>query len=149
MYHPFGDDRAAARAEIGWVAHDSQCYRDLTARQNVELAARLHGVAPGEGWSRVAQRVSATTLAERRFGTLSRGQRQRVALARALVHSPSLLLLDEPWTGLDAASARELEDVVVQERERGALVVVVSHDSSLADRLGARRVRLQNGRVRT
>ena len=78
---------------------------------------------------------------------LSRGQRQRVALARALLHQPSVLLLDEPWTGLDAASAARLEEIVGEERERGAVVVVVSHDAGLAGRIGARRVRRGRGRI--
>jgi heme exporter protein A len=129
------------------VAHDSHCYRELGARDNVELAARIHGLEPRTAWERVAARVDVAHLAERKVGTLSRGQRQRVALARALVHDPSVLLLDEPWTGLDQKSAALLEAVLLAERDRGALIVVVSHAEGLAERLKARRVRLQAGRI--
>lgn len=138
---------AAVRAQLGWVSHDSHCYRELTGRQNIALAAELHGVSLGRNWERVAERFALGRFVERSVSTLSRGQRQRVALARALIHEPSLLLLDEPWTGLDAASSERLEQVVAEERARGAVVVVVSHAAGLAERLGAREVRLQAGRI--
>jgi heme exporter protein A len=140
-------DLPLVRAQLGWVSHDSHCYRELTARQNVELAARLFGVPAELAWERVAKRFALERFADRSVGTLSRGQRQRVALARALVHRPSLLLLDEPWTGLDAASSERLEQVVSEERRAGAIVVVVSHAQGLAERLGARNVPLQAGRI--
>jgi heme exporter protein A len=147
LYHPVGSDPELVRPHLGWVAHDSLCYRELTARQNVELAARVYGVEVEGAWQRVAKRVGAEALADRRVATLSRGQRQRVALARALVHDPSLLLLDEPWSGLDRASAQHLQEALLEERSRGTLVIVVNHTDGLAEQLGARCVRLENGRV--
>jgi heme exporter protein A len=147
VYAPIGSDLDLVRPHIGWVAHDSLCYRELSARHNVELAARVYGVEVEGAWDRVAKRVGAESLADRRMGTLSRGQRQRVALARALVHDPALLLLDEPWSGLDRASAERLQDALIEERARGTLVIVVNHADGLAERLGARCVRLENGRV--
>jgi len=146
-YHPLGGDPERVRQHIGWVSHESLCYRELSARQNVELAARFQGVPVAGAWERVAARVGAESLAERAVGTLSRGQRQRVALARALVHDPAILLLDEPWSGLDRASSSNLEKVVMAERDRGALVIVVNHQEGLAERLGARVLRLENGRA--
>ncbi len=148
VYAPVGDDVEQVRPHIGWVAHDSHCYRELTARQNVELAGRLYGVDGREAWERVSKRVAIEQLEERAVGTLSRGQRQRVALGRALVHDPSVLLLDEPWAGLDAASAERLEQVLIEERDRGVMVIVVSHSSDLAARLAGVRVRLVGGRIK-
>ena len=146
-YEPVGDDPEEVRRHLGWVAHDSHCYRELGARENVLLAARLHGLGERSLWNDVAARVDIAHLAERPVGTLSRGQKQRVALARALVHSPSVLLLDEPWTGLDQKSAGLLEQVLRDERDRGSLIVVVSHGEGIAERLGARRVRIEGGRI--
>jgi len=146
-YVPLGDDRSLAREHIGWVAHESHCYRDLTGRQNVELAARLRGVDPHTAWDRVRARVGAESFGDRSVSTLSRGQRQRIALARALVHAPSLLLLDEPFSGLDGASSARLEEVLLDEKKRGGIVIVVNHTPGLADRLGARVVRIEAGRI--
>ncbi|MCC6217799.1 MAG: ABC transporter ATP-binding protein [Polyangiaceae bacterium] len=139
--------RARELGWLGWVGHESMLYRDLTARENVELAARIAGAPVGPAWEAASERVGAASLAERRVGALSRGQRQRVAVARALVLSPRVLLLDEPWTGLDEESGALLDAVVCAEAARGAAVVVVTHDAWRAGRLGARRLRLVRGRV--
>lgn len=146
-YEPVGSDREAARAHIGWVAHESHCYRELTGRQNVELAARLRGVEPKAAWETACARVGAASFGERRVSTLSRGQRQRIALARALVHEPAILLLDEPFSGLDPASSERLEQVLLDERKRGAIVLVVNHSPGLAQKLDARTVRIEGGRI--
>ncbi len=146
-YSPLGENVVAARAQIGWVAHDSRCYRELTGRQNVELAARLYGIPPASVWGPLCERLQLERFAERSVASLSRGQRQRVALARALVHDPAVLLLDEPWSGLDAASSERLEQTLLFERDRGTLIIVVSHSQRLAERLGGVRVRLEAGRI--
>lgn len=144
---PGGSDRLRVRQQLGWVAHDSRCYRELTARQNVELTAQLYGVTEAGAWDAVCERVGAQGLADRAVGMLSRGQRQRVALARALVHSPSVLLLDEPLSGLDAAAMKNTEEILISEAARGTIVIVVSHDAGLSDRLAGRRLQLLAGRV--
>lgn len=138
--------RAQVRAQLGWVSHTSHCYGELSGRQNVALAAELQGVSPAL-YRPLAERLGLGKFAERPVSTLSRGQTQRVALARALIHSPKLLLLDEPWTGLDQKSGELLERVVLEERERGALIAIVSHEAGLAERLGAREVKIVRGQV--
>jgi ABC-type multidrug transport system ATPase subunit len=142
-----GASREAIRATLGWVGHDSLCYPELTGRQNIELAARLHGSDPKEAFDRVAGRFELGAYAERAVRTYSRGQRQRLALARALVHRPRLLLLDEPTTGLDAASMARLCDVVREEASRGAVVVVVTHDAPFGSAVADSRIELERGRV--
>ncbi len=121
-YAPVGDIIEAVRCELGWLSHETRTYRELSGRENVELAARLRGIAHGEGFSRVAALLGLDQFADQPVGTLSRGQRQRVALARALVHEPSVLLLDEPLTGLDGESVDRVAQLLAAERDRGAIV---------------------------
>jgi len=145
-YEPLGDDRAEVRAAIGWLSHESLSYPDLTGRQNIELAAQLHGLDPAHAWSQAEDRFELGTFATRPLRTCSRGQRQRIALARALVHRPSLVLLDEPTTGLDRSGVARLLGVVEAEVARGAAVVVVSHEPDLFRERAAARVVLERGR---
>jgi heme exporter protein A len=139
-------EREDVRRQLGWVSHESLSYQELSGRKNIELVLELYGL-PLSRYHEVAEAVELGPFAERPVATLSRGQRQRVSLARALCHNPSLVLLDEPWTGLDAASAKLLERLTLEMTERGAIVIVVSHEAGLAARLGARELRLQAGRI--
>lgn len=147
VYGELGHDRVLARRHMGWVAHDSHCYRDLTGRENVLLAARLHGLHDTAATATAAERVQATAFFDQPVATLSRGQRQRVALARALVHSPSILLLDEPLSGLDSKSAAAFEHILFEEQDRGRIIVVVSHHAGWAEKLGANIVTIERGRL--
>ncbi len=117
------------RRRIGLLSHESQLYDDLTARQNLVFAARLHGL--GDPDDRALAALAAVDLSERAGDTvrkLSRGMVQRLAFARALLHEPALLLLDEPFTGLDAASSEAVAARLAAERSRGRALVVVTHD---------------------
>lgn len=146
-WEPDGTGVADRREAIGWVGHESSSYRELTVEENVAFVAAVHG-ADTRMARECLERVGASGYADRRVGTLSRGQKQRVALARGIVHSPDLLLLDEPFTGLDARGSEMLESVLLTERARGAIVIVVSHDLELAKRLSARSLWIERGRVR-
>jgi len=141
-----GRRRADVRRALGWLGHDSLCYPDLTGRENIELASRLHGRDARQDCDRALERFDLRGFAERAVRTYSRGQRQRVALARALVHEPRLLLLDEPTTGLDAGGAARLVDVVREEAARGAAVVVVTHDAAFEGAIASDVVTLERGR---
>lgn len=141
-----GRSRAGVRQALGWVGHDSLSYADLTGRENIELAARLHGLDPAASFEAARTRFELGAFAERPFRTYSRGQRQRISLARALVHRPRLLLLDEPTTGLDAKGVDVLRGVIREEAARGVVVIVVTHDEAFAS-AGDVRLRLDRGKI--
>lgn len=142
-----GTSRDEVRATLGWVGHDSLCYAELSGRENIELAARLHGIDPVAAFEAARRRFDLKAFAERPVRTYSRGQRQRAALARALVHAPGLLLLDEPTTGLDASGVAQLRAVIRAEAARGAVVLVVTHDLAFARDSGDVHLELERGRV--
>ena len=138
------------RGTVGVLAHSALLYPDLTGLQNLELASALHGLSQGVNdarMSRAKERYELGSFLDRPARTYSRGQLQRLALARALLHKPQLVLLDEPSTGLDAASTKRLVLVVDEERRRGAIVIVVTHDQAFADAIATTRVRLSRGRT--
>ncbi|HET9620012.1 MAG TPA: ABC transporter ATP-binding protein [Kofleriaceae bacterium] len=118
------------RREIGMLAHASLCYADLTARENLTLTARMYDVdASAPAIDAMLDRVGLDKKArDRAARTYSRGMWQRLALARALLTRPSLLLLDEPFTGLDRDGALALGEQLGALRDAGAIVVVVTHD---------------------
>jgi heme exporter protein A len=146
--HDALEEEGALRARIGVLGHAAMVYPDLTGQESLELAASLHGVSePRARVAELRERFEIGAFAERPTRTYSRGQLQRIALARALVHRPRLLLLDEPSTGLDAASVERLIDAVAAERARGALVVLVTHDVPLSRAVADRRVVLSRGRL--
>lgn len=123
---------------LGYLGHQTFIYPRLSARRNLAFWARLHGVAGADAAVDAAlERVGLTAFAEEPAGRFSRGMAQRLALARVFVTGPRLLFLDEPGTGLDAASAAMLRREVLAARDRGAAVVLVSHavraDLELAD----------------
>ena len=135
------------RRQIGVLAHAPMIYPDLTARENLALYAQLHDIDPTDVIPSLVERFEIGRWGERIARTYSRGQLQRLSLARALLHAPRLLLLDEPSTGLDHRSVERLERTVAEEKARGAIVVLITHDGGLADRLADQRVRLRRGRV--
>ena len=131
-YHARGSTVTGAevRREIGMLAHASLCYADLSARENLAFIAGLYDVdGSPAAIDAVLDRVGLDRKArDRAARTYSRGMVQRVALARALLTRPSLLLLDEPFTGLDRDGALALGEQLGALRDGGAIVVVVTHD---------------------
>jgi heme exporter protein A len=113
------------RGRVGYLAHEPLLYRDLTPRENLRFHARLHAVDE----SRIDTALAVVGMSERaddELTELSRGMVQRVAVARAVLHEPPLLLLDEPWAGLDPAVVELLDPVIG--RASGKTRVVVTHD---------------------
>jgi heme ABC exporter ATP-binding subunit CcmA len=120
---------AAARAQVGLISHQSMLYRALTARENVEFAARLYGMRdPRAAAMRALGRMRVAERADTPVRALSRGLQQRVSIARAIVHEPRVVLLDEPYTGLDAAGGAALTDMLQLLRDQGASLLLVTHN---------------------
>jgi heme exporter protein A len=145
--HALPDGARRARAEIGYLGHDPLVYLDLTARQNLELYADLYGLPDARG--RVDDALDRVGLLARSFDlvrTFSRGMAQRLGLARVLLHEPRLLLLDEPYAGLDAAGAHLL-DALLSDASRDRGVVIVTHEVERGVALAGRLLVLRAGRA--
>jgi heme exporter protein A len=122
-------DDAPARGQMGLISHQSMLYRALTARENVEFAARLYGMRDVRGSAtRALERIRILDRADTPVRSLSRGLQQRVSIARAIVHDPAVVLLDEPYTGLDAAGGAALTDMLQLLRSSGASLILVTHN---------------------
>ncbi len=144
---PWGGEGARARAQIGTLSHQSHLYEELSARENLALYGRLYGVADPQ--ARADALISEFGLSARRVDpvrTLSRGMTQRVSLMRALIHHPTLLLLDEPETGLDATS-REMLAQHITEQGAGVTVVLATHNVDMGVGLTTRDIVLRGGEI--
>jgi heme exporter protein A len=142
------DCGAAVRARVGLLGHEPQLYPELTAAENLRFFARLYGLPDVD--ARIRQALGQAALADRAddpVSGFSRGLRQRLALERALLHAPRLLLLDEPFTGLDQASAAALLARLRVLAAGGGMIVIATHDLDLAEGLLTRSVILKDGRV--
>ncbi len=141
--HPASSSGAALRGRIGLLGHDLYVYPELTAAENLTFFGRLYEVR--DLASRVAAALDRAGLARRDdpVGRYSRGMRQRLALERALLHEPRLVLLDEPFTGLDDAATGALRLRLGELRDAGCIVVLTTHDLETIDGLVDRAVLLQ------
>mgnify|MGYP006296643293 CR=1 FL=1 len=124
------------RDRVGWIAHDSLVYEELTGRENLDFYAGMHGSDAGEtSVDEWLDRVGLAEAADRRVSAYSRGMQQRLSIARALLHDPDLLLLDEPLTGLDRKGRRTVIELIDEWRRRQKLIVLASHDLQTLDEL--------------
>ncbi|MBV9878927.1 MAG: heme ABC exporter ATP-binding protein CcmA [Gemmatirosa sp.] len=122
-------DAPAVRARVGLISHHSLLYAALTARENVAFAARLYDVPDPDAAALAAlERMRVADRADTPVRRLSRGLQQRVSIARAMVHAPDVVLLDEPFTGLDEVGARALTDAIGDLKAHGAALVLVTHN---------------------
>lgn len=140
---------AAAKSAIGFVSHATFLYGELTVRENLEFAGKLFGLAdPGQRIAAVLDLFRLQSRTATPVRELSRGYQQRVSLARAFLHDPQFLLLDEPFTGLDAASTEALLTVMRRLQEQGKALIFSTHDFHQGEAIARRLVALEAGRVR-
>ena len=148
----FGDRGAGAlggelRRRIGLLAHELYLYPELSARQNLTFFAEMYGVDPRGVVDQALERAGLSARAEDAISEFSRGMRQRLALERALLHGPRLVLLDEPFTGLDDSAVSLVAGRLRQLAAGGAIVVLATHDLDLADGLVSRVALVRDGRL--
>jgi ABC-type multidrug transport system ATPase subunit len=133
---------------VGLVSHASLLYEDLTGLENVALFARLYDVpSPDQRARALLEELGLWEAAGRRVAGYSRGMRQRLSIARALLQEPALVLLDEPFTGLDQDGIRIVLGVLRGLRARGALVLLITHLLTLPEDLVDRAVLIRGGQV--
>ena len=128
------------RKEVGLVTHQTMLYDRLTAVENLSFYSKLFSLEDSERRIRDAlEDLKIKEVADQPVGSLSRGFQQRIALARALLHDPKILLLDEPYIGLDLYASRLLRDLISQLKDGERTVVLVTHNFGqgleLADRI--------------
>ena len=141
-------DPIAAKRKIAWVSDEPMIYERLTPLEYLEFVSGLWSVDPATAEARALELVSWLGLghaANERCGGFSKGMKQKVALAGALVHDPDLVILDEPLTGLDAASARQVKDVLQRRVAQGKTIIMTTHILEVAERMAERIGVIANG----
>lgn len=139
----------ALRPRIGLISHKSMVYGDLTARENLAFFASLYGVTGPQAQGRIDELLCLVELDHRQHDcarTFSRGMQQRLSIARALVNDPQIVLLDEPYSGLDPHAAELLDALIARVRD-GRTFVMVSHDLDKGFDLCTHALIMARGRV--
>ena len=143
-------DPIEAKRRVAWVSDEPMVYDRLTPLEYLEFVAGLWSVPTEIAEARAHELLDWLKLsdnANKRCGGFSKGMLQKVALAGALIHEPDLIILDEPLTGLDAAAARQVKDVLIDKVRRGATIVMTTHILDVAERMAEKIGVIANGRV--
>jgi ABC-2 type transport system ATP-binding protein len=143
-------DPVAAKQVMAWISDEPMIYDKLTPQEYLEFVAGLWGAAPALAGPRAAELLSWLDLAphaNERCEGFSKGMRQKVALAGALIHDPSLIILDEPLTGLDAGSARQVKSVLRDRVHAGGTIIMTTHILEVAERMADRIGVLAHGKL--
>lgn len=148
----YGDHRASdwgppLRGAIGVLAHELHLYPELSARQNLTFFAQLYGLDAHRAVDEALERANLADRADDAVMNFSRGMRQRLALERALLHQPRLVLMDEPFTGLDDQAAGAVSERLRQLAAAGCIVFMATHDLDLADGLVTRVALIRGGKL--
>ncbi len=145
---PIPDHADKVRHHIGYVTHQSLLYNDLTAAENLSFFTRLYNLDDKE--ARIKEALKNVGLVARQrdpVRSFSRGMTQRLTLARATLHEPDILLLDEPYTGLDQDASMLLDGLLTRESERGRTIFMITHDLTRGLNLCDRIAILSRGKI--
>ncbi len=143
-------DPVAAKRVMAWISDEPMIYDKLTPREYLEFVAGLWDVAPALAEPRAHELLGwleLTPHANERCEGFSKGMRQKVALAGALIHEPRLIILDEPLTGLDAGSARQVKSVLRERVRAGGTIIMTTHILEVAERMADRIGVIAHGRL--
>jgi len=141
-------DREALCEVIGFVSHHTFLYPNLSAFENLKFYGTMYNVpALGEKIEKLLELVGLADFPNDQVQTFSRGMQQRLSLARAVIHDPVVLFLDEPYTGLDQLGAEDLKQILVEFRDKGKTIVMISHNLDRGLELCNRVAILRSGRV--
>ena len=141
------NDIASVRQQIGYMAHPSLLYDEMTGMENLRYFSGLYGIEDGARSREAIVNVKLDPDLERPVGQYSQGMRQRMSLARALLNDPKLLLLDEPFSNVDARSAKEMAGLLEELRSQGKTIFVVTHQPALLEQAADEFVVMEMGRV--
>jgi ABC-type multidrug transport system ATPase subunit len=143
----FGKSPREACRDLGYMAHPSLLYDEMSGMENMRYFAGLYGIAGDARCEEVIRAVGLDPTLTRAVGQYSQGMRQRMSLARAILHDPRLLLLDEPFSNVDASSAREMVGLLEGMRDAGKTIFVVTHQAALLEGVADEFVWMQAGQI--
>jgi ABC-type multidrug transport system ATPase subunit len=143
----FGKPPRAACRDLGYMAHPSLLYDEMSGMENLRYFAGLYGIAGEAACQAAIRAVGLDPELTRPVGQYSQGMRQRMSLARALLHDPKILLLDEPFSNVDAHSAAEMVALLKSMRDAGKTIFVVTHQVSLLDGVADEFIWMQAGKI--
>ena len=134
------------QGEMGICFEDTNLYEQMSALENLKFFARLFGIDGFDAYA-LLKRVGLDGREKDRVETYSKGMKQRLMVARSILNRPRVLFLDEPTTGLDPASSESIREIIKEERERGATVLLTTHDMEEADKLSDRVAFMNKGKI--
>ncbi|MBI4665748.1 MAG: heme ABC exporter ATP-binding protein CcmA [Nitrospinae bacterium] len=144
-----GGHHDEVRKRIGYISHQSLVYPELTARENLTFYASLYAVENGaERVESLLSEVGLTSRADDTAGAFSRGMKQRLSIARALVNNPDIILLDEPFTGLDQHAAEMLKNLLNRLRGEKRTIIMITHNLKMGLEMGSRVAIQAGGKIR-
>ena len=143
----FGKSPQAACRDIGYMAHPSLLYDEMSGIENLRYFARLYGISGDSRCEEAIRSVGLDPVLIRGVGQYSQGMRQRMSLARAILHDPTVLLLDEPFSNVDVHSAREMVGLLKGMRDAGKTIFVVTHQAMLLEGIADEFIWMQGGQI--